>query len=99
VGSGEEVEATAVLGVSELVTNVVLYAGTPARVSMELADRLLVTVEDAGTRDAPQPQTRVDASASRGRGLAFVAAISDAMGAASAGRPYGSRSGVNPVTP
>ena len=68
------------LGVSELVTNVVLHASTPATISMELADRLLVTVQDTGTQGAPQPQARVDNGASRGRGLAIVAATSDAMG-------------------
>jgi anti-sigma regulatory factor (Ser/Thr protein kinase) len=87
-GIGEEVEAAAVLGVSELVTNVVLHAGTPARVSMELADRLLVTVEDTGTRGVPQPKPRVDRYASRGRGLALVAAASSAMGHSR--RPRGS---------
>jgi len=79
-GLGEEVEDAAVLGVSELVTNVVLHASTPATISMELADRLLVTVQDTGTQGAPQPQARVDNGASRGRGLAIVAATSDAMG-------------------
>ena len=47
---------------------------------MELADRLVVTVEDTGGRGAPQSQTSEDRSVSRGRGLALVAAISDAMG-------------------
>ena len=79
-GLDEEIVAAAVIGVSELVTNVVLHAGTPARVSLELADRLLVTVEDTGGRGAPQSQTNEDRSVSRGRGLALVAAISDAMG-------------------
>lgn len=79
-GLDEEIVAAAVIGVSELVTNVVLHAGTPARVSMELADRLVVTVEDTGGRGAPQSQTSEDRSVSRGRGLALVAAISDAMG-------------------
>jgi anti-sigma regulatory factor (Ser/Thr protein kinase) len=82
-GLDQEVEAAAVMGVSELVTNVVLHAGTPARVSMELADRLLVTVEDTGTRGVPQPHTGVDSSATGGRGLALVAGYSDAMGLSS----------------
>ena len=50
---------------------------------MELADRLLVTVEDTGTRGAPQPRTSVDSSATGGRGLALVAGYSDAMGLSS----------------
>ena len=83
-GLDEEVEAAAVMGVSELVTNVVLHAGTPARVSMELADRLLVTVEDTGTRGAPQPQTACGPALPRGAGdLLWSAAYSDAMGLSS----------------
>ena len=78
-GLGEEIVADAVMGVSELVTNVVLHAGTSARVSMELADRLLVTVEDTGTWSTPRAGSQ-DHSASQGRGLALVAAVSDALG-------------------
>lgn len=78
-GLGEETISSAVLCISELVTNVVQHAGTPARVTMELADQLMVIVEDTGTWSAPRtgPQDR---SAARGRGLALVAALSDAMG-------------------
>ena len=79
-GLDEETTAAAVMGVSELVTNVVLHAGTPARVSVELADRLLVMVEDTGARGAPRPRSSDNLAASRGRGLALVEAISDAMG-------------------
>jgi anti-sigma regulatory factor (Ser/Thr protein kinase) len=79
-GLGEEIAAAAVMGVSELVSNVVLYAGTPARVSMELADRLLVMVEDTGTRGTPQRHSGEDQSALRGRGLALVGALADAIG-------------------
>jgi anti-sigma regulatory factor (Ser/Thr protein kinase) len=75
----QETIATTVMCVSELVTNVVQHAGTPARVTMELADRLLVTVEDTGTWSTPRT-TREDHSAVQGRGLALVAAVSDAMG-------------------
>ena len=78
-GVNEQNIASAVLCISELVTNVVQHAGTAARVSMELADRLLVTVEDTGTWSAPRPG-REDHSASQGRGLALVAAASEAMG-------------------
>jgi anti-sigma regulatory factor (Ser/Thr protein kinase) len=79
-GLDEELAAAVVMGISELVTNVVLHAGTPARVSLELADRLLVTVEDSGASSGPQRETAEDPTALRGRGLALVAAISDAMG-------------------
>jgi len=75
----EEIVTGAVMAVSELVTNVGLHAGTSARVTMELADRLLVTVEDTGTWSTPRVENE-DHSASQGRGLALVAAVSDAMG-------------------
>jgi anti-sigma regulatory factor (Ser/Thr protein kinase) len=78
-GLDEGVVADAVMCVSELVTNVGLHAGTSARVTMELADRLLVTVEDTGTWSTPRAGPE-DHSASQGRGLALVAAVSDAMG-------------------
>ena len=78
-GVCEEILTAAVMGISELVTNVVQHAGTSARVTMELADRLLVTVEDTGMWSAPHTR-REDPSASQGRGLALVAAVSDAMG-------------------
>jgi len=79
-GLGEKVTAAAVMGVSELVTNVVLHAGTPAMVSLELDGRLLVTVDDTGERGAPHRQTGEGVAVSRGRGLALVEAISDSMG-------------------
>lgn len=78
-GLDEVSTANAVLCASELVTNVVQHAGTSARLTMELADRLLVTVEDTGTWSAPRIG-RENHSAAQGRGLALVAAISDAMG-------------------
>jgi len=78
-GVCEEILTAAVMGISELVTNVVQHAGTSARVTMELADRLLVTVEDTGMWSAPHTR-REDPSASQGRGLALVAAVSNAMG-------------------
>ncbi len=77
---GERV-TTAVMCVSELVTNVIQHAGTSARLSMELADQLLVTVEDTGTWSAPRI-AHEDHSAMQGRGLALVAALTDAMGLA-----------------
>jgi anti-sigma regulatory factor (Ser/Thr protein kinase) len=46
---------------------------------MELAGRLLVTVEDTGTWSSPRTR-REDPAASQGRGLALVEAVSDAMG-------------------
>jgi len=79
-GLGEEITADVVMGVSELVTNVVLHAGTPALVSLELAGRLLVTVEDTGDRGAPRRGANGSHGDPRGRGLALVEAVSAAMG-------------------
>jgi anti-sigma regulatory factor (Ser/Thr protein kinase) len=75
----EEIAENTVMCVSELVTNVVQHAGTTARVTLELAERLLVTVEDTGIWSAPRSGPE-DLSAAQGRGLALVAAVSDAMG-------------------
>jgi anti-sigma regulatory factor (Ser/Thr protein kinase) len=78
-GMGEQTVDNTVMCVSELVSNVVEHAGTSARVTMELADRLLVTVEDTGKWSAPRTGSE-NHSATQGRGLALVAALSDAMG-------------------
>jgi anti-sigma regulatory factor (Ser/Thr protein kinase) len=78
-GVDERVTAPAVMCVSELVTNVVQHAGTSARLTLELADRLLVTVEDTGRWSTPRTGGE-DLTASQGRGLALVEAVSDAMG-------------------
>lgn len=78
-GLSDEVVTAAVTCISELVTNVVQHAGTSARVTLELAHRLLVTVEDTGMWSAPRHGLE-DPSASQGRGLALVAGVSDAMG-------------------
>jgi len=78
-GVTEDVVCDTVLSVSELVTNVVQHAGTSARVSMELADRLLVTVEDTGSWSAPRTGAE-DLTALSGRGLGLVSALCDAMG-------------------
>src|SRR5450631_57378 len=75
----EQSVSAAVMCISLLVTNVVQHAGTSARVSMELADRLLVTVEDTGSWSTPRAKGE-DLRASQGRGLALVAAVSDSMG-------------------
>jgi serine phosphatase RsbU (regulator of sigma subunit)/anti-sigma regulatory factor (Ser/Thr protein kinase) len=70
----------AVMGVSELVTNVLLHAATEARVTLDLSpERLLVTVADTGTRGAPT-HTNGEVTATRGRGLGLVAAIANSCG-------------------
>lgn len=78
-GVNDDVVSTSVICVSELVANVVEHAGTSARVTLELAGRLLVTVEDTGSWSAPRAGLE-DTAAARGRGLALVASASDAMG-------------------
>jgi anti-sigma regulatory factor (Ser/Thr protein kinase) len=70
----------AVMGVSELVTNVLLHAATDARVTLDLSPfRLLVTVADTGTRGTPVRMSG-DPTATRGRGLGLVSEIAHASG-------------------
>jgi anti-sigma regulatory factor (Ser/Thr protein kinase) len=70
----------ALLGVNELVTNALLHARTAARVELDLDDhRLLVLVSDGGLTGELEPQES-DPSASRGRGLLLVEALTDAWG-------------------
>ena len=79
-GVGEEASWAAVMGVSELVTNVLLHAATEARVTLDLsAERLLVTVADTGTRGAPRLM-HGEVTATRGRGLALVAELASSSG-------------------
>jgi len=76
----EEVADAAVLCASELATNALLHAGTPARIDIDLsAERLLVAVSDTGTRGAVA-RTQADGLSSRGRGLGMVEALTDAWG-------------------
>lgn len=71
----------AVMGVSELVTNVVLHAATDAQVTLDLSpERLLVTVSDTGTRGTPMRMAG-EVTATRGRGLGLVAQIAHSCGA------------------
>jgi serine phosphatase RsbU (regulator of sigma subunit)/anti-sigma regulatory factor (Ser/Thr protein kinase) len=76
----ESVVGAAVLCTSELTTNALLHAGTPARVEIDLsAERLLVSVADSGTRGAVT-RAHTDALSSRGRGLGLIEELSDAWG-------------------
>ncbi len=71
---------TVALLVSEVVTNVVLHAGTPGELVIELADDAVrVEVRD-GTGRLPQRKDYGD-DASTGRGLALVELLADAWGA------------------
>lgn len=79
-GVDEEVAYTAMLCASELTTNALLHAGTPALVEVDLsAERLLVVVTDTGTR-GPITRTSPEALASRGRGLNMIDSLADAWG-------------------
>jgi anti-sigma regulatory factor (Ser/Thr protein kinase) len=79
-GIDEGEQFAVVTGLSELVTNTVLHAGTDAHVSLELnGTRLTLTVSDTGMRGAPTTPSHGGA-ATRGRGLKLVRSISDAFG-------------------
>jgi anti-sigma regulatory factor (Ser/Thr protein kinase) len=74
-----DIVETAMLLVSELVTNVVLHARTAMRLSVEIVSgRVRVEVRDASP---VSPVSRhYDVEASTGRGLALVAGLADAWG-------------------
>jgi anti-sigma regulatory factor (Ser/Thr protein kinase) len=79
-GIGEDVQFVVVTGLSELVTNVVLHAGTDAHVSLELdGPRLTCSVSDTGTRGLPLTAAQAG-FATRGRGLQLVRSLSSAFG-------------------
>jgi anti-sigma regulatory factor (Ser/Thr protein kinase) len=76
----DPVVGAAVLCTSELTTNALLHAGTPASVRVDLtAERLLVSVADTGTRGSVT-RTHTDALSSRGRGLGLIEELSDSWG-------------------
>jgi serine phosphatase RsbU (regulator of sigma subunit)/anti-sigma regulatory factor (Ser/Thr protein kinase) len=76
----EPVIGSAILCTSELTTNALLHAGTPAQVHIDLnAERLLVSVADTGTRGSVI-RARTDAMSSRGRGLGLIEELSDSWG-------------------
>ena len=76
----EPVIGAAILCTSELTTNALLHAGTPAHVQIDLsAERLLVSVADTGTRGSVA-KARTDTLSSRGRGLGLIEELSDAWG-------------------
>jgi serine phosphatase RsbU (regulator of sigma subunit)/anti-sigma regulatory factor (Ser/Thr protein kinase) len=76
----EPVIGSAILCTSELTTNALLHAGTPAQVHIDLnAERLLVSVADTGTRGSVI-RARTDAMSSRGRGIGLIEELSDSWG-------------------
>ncbi len=75
------VQHTVVTGISELITNAVLHAGTESHLTIDLDSGIIaVTVADSGNRGEPQ-LTGADTMAVRGRGLSLVRAVSDSFGA------------------
>ncbi|WP_337060235.1 SpoIIE family protein phosphatase [Kineococcus sp. G2] len=80
-GAGaQDVEEAAELGVSELVTNAVLHARTPATVAVRTGPSGAVRVEVADASAAPVQQRRFGPGAATGRGLRLVGSISTAWG-------------------
>jgi anti-sigma regulatory factor (Ser/Thr protein kinase) len=76
----DPVIGAAILCTSELTTNALLHAGTPAEVRIDLSpERLLVSVADTGTRGAVT-RAHTDALSSRGRGLGLIEELSDSWG-------------------
>jgi serine phosphatase RsbU (regulator of sigma subunit)/anti-sigma regulatory factor (Ser/Thr protein kinase) len=76
----EQVISAAILCTSELTTNALLHAGTPAQVRIDLsAERLLVSVADTGTRGSVA-KARTETLSSRGRGLSLIEELSDTWG-------------------
>ena len=72
---------TIITGISELITNAVLHAGTESHLTLDLDTGVVaVTVADSGNRGEPL-LTGGEAMAVRGRGLSLVRAVSDAFGA------------------
>ena len=80
-GVAEPDQHTVVTGISELITNAVLHAGTESHLTIDLDSGMLaVTVADSGNRGEPL-LTGADTMAVRGRGLSLVRAIADSFGA------------------
>jgi anti-sigma regulatory factor (Ser/Thr protein kinase) len=78
---GDSDQHTIVTGISELITNAVLHAGTESHLTMDLDTGIVaVTVADSGNRGEPL-LTGADTMAVRGRGLSLVRAIADSFGA------------------
>jgi serine phosphatase RsbU (regulator of sigma subunit)/anti-sigma regulatory factor (Ser/Thr protein kinase) len=76
----DPVIGAAILCTSELTTNALLHAGTPAQVRIDLtAERLLVSVADTGTRGSVI-KANTDTLSSRGRGLGLIEELSDTWG-------------------
>jgi anti-sigma regulatory factor (Ser/Thr protein kinase) len=74
-----DLRPSAELAVSELVTNAILHAATTVELTVEVtADSITVRVRD--WHDRLPLQRDAETTATTGRGLAIVAAVSDAHG-------------------
>ncbi|MEU5400048.1 ATP-binding protein [Streptomyces sp. NPDC005963] len=82
-GIGGDVHDTAMLVVSELVTNAVVHSGSH-RICCELlngVERLRISVRDQGCAPSGPRVCHTQAAEERGRGLLLVEAVSSAWGA------------------
>ena len=78
----EDVAETALLCLSELVTNAIIHSGTSPRVSARLdAERLLVAVQDRGHRGVARRSEDHEPTDISGRGLMLVEALATAWSA------------------
>ncbi|WP_432492591.1 ATP-binding protein [Kineococcus gypseus] len=75
-----ELEGSAELGVSELVTNAVLHARTAFSVAVRVGEDGRVRVEVSDSSPVPVQVRRPGASATTGRGLQLVASVSTGWG-------------------
>ncbi len=75
-----ELEDSAVLAVSELVTNATIHARTPLTVVVTVEDRGTVRVTVRDFSPAPPSVRRYGVEATTGRGLRLVESVSSAWG-------------------
>ena len=77
----EHVKDAVLLGVSELVTNAVVHAGSHAELALRLADGVLrVEVRDLGQGTVSRVRREATVDDLHGRGLLLVEALSSAWG-------------------
>lgn len=83
----EHLEESAVLLVSELVTNSVLHARTDLSVEMQRTAQVVRVVVRDGSRRRPQQRSR-EVTAATGRGLGLLDAVAWRWGCDNAAAPY-----------
>ena len=82
-------EASAELGVSELVTNAVLHGRTPLTVAVVTTPAGRIRIEVTDGSPLPPQRRRLSVMATTGRGLRLVASVSSDWGAHPTTRPDG----------